>query len=179
MASACHTTEWQLARAEHATRVFYRRYPDARRSMPVEHYLYPAWERVRRVVPKLPADERGAARLACIAGFRGCLDEFRNVLGGRSKWRPTVYSIDGELDGDAVPETCYGYEQRPDWLTRLVDLWGETRGLRVGLPVRSRVWLYLCCVEGWSQAELAEVWGVSEQAVWHVMSAARRKVMRG
>lgn len=55
--------------------------------------------------------------------------------------------------------------------------WCECRGQRRRLDWRSRVVLYLRCVEGWSLGEIAAVFGVNRQRVSQIIGTATKKML--
>lgn len=131
------TEEWELARARHAVRRFFLRRPSTRAMCPVDrgHFLYPAWDRVRKVRPKVAVlPPAHATSLAVRAGELGCVDELRLLTGSRRrKWADV-----GHLGHDpaAPPPTPHDWEHADAALRLLGMLGGRDRRaveLRFGL----------------------------------------------
>jgi DNA-directed RNA polymerase specialized sigma24 family protein len=173
MNRAWHTEEWEVRQAWRVARRFHRAHGGGT-FHPRAHFLYPAWRGVREVAGRLPADEDEARALAHVAGYRRCLDEWRDLTHGRRRRPPPRVISLGQATAGGGEEgaTELGREDVPDEFRRRLSVWCEERRRRDRLPVRDRVWLYLWLVEGWSQAEVARAFGVWPSRVCAALASA-------
>lgn len=70
----------------------------------------------------------------------------------------------------------YRYERFSNPTTRMLEFWGETKGQRVPYQLRTRIMMYLRAVEGWTNKEVGEVFGVSESYVSLVITQFTKDV---
>lgn len=107
-----------------------------------------------------------SARMAGMKGYRR-----------RMAHAPRLYSGDRAIpvmefeDGDGRALTAFDMhpapELHPDPDRRVLTLWCDTRTerLRLNLDVKTRVWLYLWLVEGWTLKTIAAAFGLGESTV--------------
>ena len=129
-----------------------------------------AWVGVSRAAARGVPD-RHLATAAC----RDVIDVLRveSPTAARPRGGPVRPPAAPLPDGLATPE-------RPDPPERrLAELWADTRRDRAALGPRVRLWLCLWLVEGWTQAEVAAAWGVSNAAVSISLRGAARRLGRG
>lgn len=109
-----------------------------------------------------------------IAAYRGCIDYliWQNRGWSPTRKNPNALRIQtcvfrepergGTISADAAPEPP---ARPPDPLTRVLELWADTRHQRVHWTPRQRVVVYLYAVEEMTMREIAAAFGVTESAV--------------
>lgn len=157
---------WQVKLARFAAITFCKRRPHARK-WGNAHFIYPAWDRVRRISKKLPSDGEQAKRLAFTAAYKGCVDELRVISGTRQKYRIKLCPL-----SDFISEK----RPRPSTYERCLEIWNDYRGDRKDLEWVQRIWMYLWLVEGTPMKQIGDLWGLTAEAISQSIGRARKKL---
>jgi RNA polymerase sigma-70 factor (ECF subfamily) len=147
-----------FARVERLARCMLRDFPTVRRWADTDDVLQGALARLLRAPPAMrPASTRDFANLAAVQIRRELLDLARRC---RDRLEPLA---DGAADAGAQP--LWQVPEREGTATDDLERWTAFHEQVEQLPVEEREVMSLTFYHGWTQAQIAELFGVDERTV--------------